>query len=92
VRWAPRTPRSCFFVFGNFPERYTPVAADLVVSADMQRAWTTFAAAGTPTLAPVWPRYDPPPRASRCSTTRLPRQRQFATGRCAELRRLGILP
>ncbi len=81
-----------FFVFGNFPDRYTPVAADLAVSADMQRAWTTFAATGTPALAPAWPPYDS--AAPRFAVFDDPASiaTDIRGGRCAELRRLGILP
>lgn len=50
-----------FYVFGSLTTgAYMPTAADLELSAQMQRYWSRFAATGDPNgeADPLWPQYD----------------------------------
>jgi len=81
-----------FFVFGNFPALYPQTDGDRAVTADMQRAWTSFARDGVPSVSPPWPRYDP--AAPRFAVLDAPMTvaTEIRGGRCATLRSAGIVP
>ena len=81
-----------FFVFGNLPALYQPTAGDLAVTADIQRAWTSFARDGVPSLAPSWPRYDPAAPHFAVLDAPVTVATEIRGGRCARLRSAGIVP
>jgi para-nitrobenzyl esterase len=79
------------FVFGNFPGSYTPDADDLVVSAAMQRAWTSFARDHAPDYDPSWPRSSSASLAIAIMEDPSDVVSDIRSGRCAELRRVGLV-
>lgn len=81
-----------FFVFGNWPDAYTPAPEDLVVEADMQGAWTSFATGGTPVLSPAWPAFAEAAPSFAIFDAPASIATEIRGGRCEELRRLGVVP
>jgi para-nitrobenzyl esterase len=81
-----------FFVFGNFPALYQPTPDDLAVTADMQRAWTTFARDGAPLLGPGWPRYDTADPRFAVLDAPATMASEIRGGRCRQLRGIGLVP
>jgi para-nitrobenzyl esterase len=81
-----------FFVFGNFPDSYTPRAGDLALEETVQTAWTTFARSGAPEASPTWPPYAEGTESIALLTEPLSMIDEIREGRCAELRRIGVVP
>jgi para-nitrobenzyl esterase len=81
-----------FFVFGNLPALYQPTPDDLVVAADVQRAWTTFARDGAPLLAPAWPRHDTAEPRFAVLDAPATISAEIRGGRCRQLRDIGLVP
>jgi para-nitrobenzyl esterase len=80
-----------FYVFGNLELLGNflifPDASDMLLSAQMQTAWSTFAATGAPDTSPAWPGFDPlDPRHFVWNATVLDKvQGNFLNGRCESL-------
>ena len=81
-----------FFVFGNFADSYTPRPEDLALRATMQTAWTAFARSGAPVTTPAWPPYAPSASSIALMTEPLSMTDAIRMNRCAELRRIGVVP
>jgi para-nitrobenzyl esterase len=80
-----------FYVFGNLDLLYdiyiVPDAGDSMLSAQMQAAWSSLAATGTPATSPAWPAFNPVDQQYFVfnSTVTDPVQNNFREGRCAPL-------
>lgn len=79
------------FVFGNFPASYTPDADDLVVSAAMQRTWTSFARDHAPEYEPAWPMWSSASPSIAILEDPSDIASDVRNGRCAELPRIGLV-
>ena len=83
------------YVFGNFDAlAIVPSAADFAVREEIQRAWTTFARTGSPTMSSGWNAFgdDEQSVAIIDDEPFLQTESQFRDGRCEALQQLGLAP
>ena len=83
------------FVFGTLSAiaAYVENPDDVILSASMLQAWTTFARTGTPSVpSPAWTRYTPSTLSIMNLATPRALSDRYRNGRCDALRGLGLIP
>ena len=78
------------YLFGNYPEAYTPTEGDLAVVAAMQRAWSSFARDGRPTGDPAWPEHRRDARAFYVFDEAPAVVGELVDGRCEAVADIGL--
>lgn len=82
-----------FYVFGNLDvvPGFTPSATDRALAETLQRAWTGFARTGSPDFEPGWAAYDAASPSFAILDEPANTATEIRSGRCAELRGLGLV-